>query len=148
MSLASCICTLTSICHVAAVTEGQSRGHQHKKSMSPSAAPQTGTDVVFVEELHDGLEIRFVDAVCGTQQADSRLARWTSSVAPQHPSTQAPTAPTACKSRREVLCLDSGKRVLIHKPCVGWMDGMRPALLQLRYAALALSCVNTSMTVL
>lgn len=85
MSLASCICTLTSICHVAAVTEGQSRGHQHKKSMSPSAAPQTGTDVVFVEELHDGLEIRFVDAVCGTQQADSRLARWTSSVAPQHP---------------------------------------------------------------
>lgn len=116
MSLPSYICIFTSICDVAAVTEAQSREHQYKMGMSARAASQTA-------QMHAGLEIRFVEAVCGTQQPYARLARWTSSVAPQH---QQRTVQEPC---REVLCLD---------PCAGSMDAASPA-------AAALLCLGAKL---
>lgn len=90
-----------------------------------------GTDAV-LEALHDGLEIRFAEAVGGSQPASARLARWTSSVAPQHQQrTRAGQMGTDTYSSPPVLAR--------------WM---RPALLQMLCSALALGSVNTSMTLL
>ncbi|KAH8131323.1 hypothetical protein LI328DRAFT_161097 [Trichoderma asperelloides] len=63
-----------------------------------------GTDAV-LEALHDGLEIRFAEAVGGSQPASARLARWTSSVAPQHQQrTRAGQMGTDTYSSPPVLC--------------------------------------------